>query len=57
MVIRQLTKVEQERAQKAGSYRTLHEKRAYRYLPDYMRKRAKRNVVVAFKNSPWAYFL
>ena len=56
MELRQLTEVEQERAQKAGSYRTLHEKRAYRYLPDYMRKRAKRNVAVAFKNSSWTYF-
>ena len=56
MELRQLTEIEQERAQKAGSYRTLHEKRAYRYLPDYMRKRAKRNVAVAFKNSSWTYF-
>ena len=56
MVIRQLTKVEQERAQEAESYRTLYEKKAYRYLPDCMKKRAKRNVVVAFKNSPRAYF-
>ena len=56
MVIRQLTKVEQERAQEAESYRTQYEKKAYHYLPDCMKKRAKRNVVVAFKNSPWAYF-
>ena len=56
MVIRQLTKVEQERAQEAESYRTQYEKKAYHYLPDCMKKRAKRNVVVAFKNSPRAYF-
>ena len=56
MVIRQLTKVEQERAQEAESYRTQYEKKAYHYLPDCMKKRVKRNVVVAFKNSPRAYF-
>ena len=56
MVIRQLTKVEQERAQEAESYRTQYEKKAYHYLPVCMKKRAKRNVVVAFKNSPRAYF-
>lgn len=56
MNIRQLTEVEQERAQKAGSYRTQYEKKAYRFLPDYMKKRAKRNVAVAFKNSSCAYF-
>ena len=56
MVIRQLTKVEQERAQEAESYRTRYENIAYRYLPDCMKKRAKRNVAIAFKNSPWAYY-
>ena len=49
MELRQLTEVEQERAQRAESYRTQYEKKAYRYLPDYMKKRAKRNVAVAFK--------
>ena len=56
MELRQLTEVEQERAQRAESYRTQYEKKAYRYLPDYMKKRAKRNVAVAFKNSSWTYF-
>ena len=49
MELCQLTEVEQERAQRAESYRTQYEKKAYRYLPDYMKKRAKRNVAVAFK--------
>ena len=56
MELCQLTEVEQERAQRAESYRTQYEKKAYHYLPDCMKKRAKRNVVVAFKNSPRAYF-
>ena len=49
MELCQLTEVEQERAQRAESYRTQYEEKAYRYLPDYMKKRAKRNVAVAFK--------
>ena len=56
METRKLTEVEQERAQKAGNYRTQYEKKAYRFLPDYMKKRAERNVPVAFKNSSCAYF-
>ena len=56
MDIRELTKVEQERSLKAESYRTRYENIAYRYLPDCMKKRAKRNVAIAFKNSPWAYY-
>lgn len=56
METRKLTEVELGRAQEAESYRTRYERIAYRYLPDCMKTRAKRNVAVAFKNSPWAYF-
>lgn len=56
METRKLTEVELGRAQEAESYRTRYEIIAYRYLPDCMKTRAKRNVAVAFKNSPWAYF-
>lgn len=41
MELCQLTEVEQERAQRAESYRTQYEKKAYRYLPDYMKKTRK----------------
>ena len=56
MEIRTLTREELVWAKKAKRFRTPSELKAYLYLPDCMKKRAKRNVVVAFKNSPRAYF-
>ena len=56
METRKLTEIELGRAQEAERYRTRYEIIAYRYLPDCMKMRAKRNVAIAFKNSPWAYY-